>query len=114
MDIENLYLDFSPKEKQKFRCVLSCNNFELEFLFFDSPTLASWIAHFKVFCVQKNILEKYQLTKKLDKGGFATVYLSQNIDSGEIFAVKMIEKNKIITHRNYVSLGVTQPDVIYF
>lgn len=45
-------------------------------------------------------LGKYELGRILGEGNFGKVKLARNTDSGQLFAVKIIEKNKIIDHNN--------------
>ena len=41
-------------------------------------------------------LGKYQLGRILGEGNFGKVKLAKNLDSGQSFAVKILEKNRII------------------
>lgn len=45
-------------------------------------------------------LGKYELGRILGEGNFGKVKLARNTDSGQLFAVKIIEKTKIIDHNN--------------
>lgn len=45
-------------------------------------------------------LGKYELGKTLGEGNFGKVKLARNTDSGHFFAVKILEKNKIVDLNN--------------
>lgn len=45
-------------------------------------------------------LGKYELGKTLGEGNFGKVKLAKNTDSGKLYAVKILEKNKIIGPNN--------------
>ena len=44
-----------------------------------------------------HLQDKYQLGKVLGKGAFGTVYAAQNLKTGKTYAVKCIEKSKLVT-----------------
>lgn len=45
-------------------------------------------------------LGKYELGRTLGEGNFGKVKLARDTDSGQTFAVKILEKSKIIDHNN--------------
>lgn len=45
-------------------------------------------------------LGKYELGKTLGEGNFGKVKLARNTDSGQFYAAKILEKNKIINLNN--------------
>ena len=49
-------------------------------------------------------LGKYELGKTLGEGNFGKVKLAKNTDSGQFFAVKILEKNKIVNLNNTVQI----------
>lgn len=51
-----------------------------------------------------NLSRDYKLLDKIGKGGFGAVYKATNLFTGNIVAMKVVEKSKIKTIKNYVSL----------
>ena len=111
LNIENLYLDTLKGGTNWTSGVqLKCGgDFHLEALCNDHNTAETWMQHLSVFCVKTNLLENYKLSKNLDKGGFAVVYLGEHLTTGKKFAIKMVDKSKIKSKRNYVRVcGLTR------
>lgn len=77
--------------------------FSLEVLCFNSLVLFRLYSLLSRFSVKKTLFNEYKLLKRLDKGGFATVFLASKISGGKKYAIKMIEKKRIKSERNYVS-----------
>lgn len=52
-------------------------------------------ARLRETCIMNDFKDKFQITKIIDGGSSAKVFLSEEIDSGEVFAVKKFSKKRI-------------------
>ena len=90
-------------QKSRIQFELATNNFSLELFFFNDPELCyKWMQVLGKFCVKKNLSEDFKLKKKLDKGGFAVVYLGERKRDGALFALKFMDKRKVENEKSYV------------
>jgi len=64
-----------------------------------------WVEKLRRVCVSLNISYRYTFGKMLGKGNFAKVHLAQRKRDGKSFAIKTIEKSKILENpRNMISM----------
>ena len=75
----------------------------MEVYFRDSEEFQTWHTGLSRCCIKTDVLRFYKLKKKLDKGGFAVVYLGERKRDGEFFALKMMDKRKVDNEKSYVS-----------
>ena len=64
-----------------------------------------------------NIKDKYYFTEKLGMGGYGSVYLAKNKETGFTVAVKAIQKTKIEDYEDFVNemtilKGLDHPNII--
>lgn len=104
-----LYLNTqkSGKAETKISFKLETTDFSLEILCFEPSIFGRWLRYLSSYCIKTNFLDEYKIVEKLDKGGFATVYLGEKQKGGkEKVAFKLIDKSRIQTERNYVNFVV--------
>ena len=78
---------------------------EYEFYCKNSLNRENWMRSLARVCVSVNIGSYYKFDKILGKGNFAKVHLAWRKDNNKIFAIKTIEKRKILEHpRNLNSM----------
>ena len=103
LNIENFYMEGIRTSGGKMGGFqLKAGTLFLELYAQDNQSAESAVTALAKYCIRTNFLENYKLQKNLDKGGFAIVYLGTSLSTGQKFAIKMVEKNKIKTKRNYV------------
>ena len=69
--------------------------------------------------IQKELTD-FELLKVIGKGGFGKVYLVKKIDTGDIYAMKSIRKDRIleqdnvenITNEKQILLGIEHPFIV--
>lgn len=106
INIAYLYLSVEKnKETQStISFTLETEDFTIEFFCFEEKIFNCWVNYLSSYCIKTNFLHEYQILQKLDKGGFATVYLGHSL-KGKVkkkVALKLIEKKRIENERNYV------------
>lgn len=77
----------------------------LKFEFNSSEEFCKWFSALAKWCVKLNLSRDYKLLDKIGKGGFGAVYKATNLFDGDIVAMKVIEKSKIKTIKNYVRIS---------
>ncbi|KAM1650647.1 hypothetical protein ACFXTN_003329 [Malus domestica] len=50
----------------------------------------------------------YELGRTLGKGNFAKVKFARNVETGENFAIKVLDKEKVLKHKMIGQLGKSQ------
>jgi serine/threonine protein kinase len=65
-----------------------------------------WATELTKHCVKMSLAEDYKLLDMVGKGGFGKVYQARHLDTGAIVGLKVIEKTRIKTMKNYVGLGI--------
>lgn len=103
LNIENFYMEgIKTSGGRMGGFQLKAGSLFLEIYSSDNQTAESAVSFLAKYCIRTNFLENYKLQKNLDKGGFAIVYLGTSLATNQKFAIKMVEKSKIKTKRNYV------------
>ena len=69
---------------------------------FEKQVYENWVDHLGKYCIKTNLLTYYKLKKKLDKGGFAVVYLGERRRDKKEFALKLMDKRKVDNEKSYV------------
>lgn len=87
---------------------LVTDNMNLDIYFPDDPSSQEgFLTHISRYVVHTNLAKTYKLMDKIDKGGFGTVYKASKLGFSEgrgiQIALKVIQKEKIVTKKNYVS-----------
>jgi hypothetical protein len=100
LNIENLYLDKNFEKKIIF---LNTDIVAIDLYFSRSDEVVDWYALFSKFCVRVGLSLDYKLLDKIGKGGFGSVYKAKDLKNGGIVAMKVIEKSRIKTVKNYVN-----------
>ena len=98
-DFENFYI----KNKRLFTVTLRSDTVNAEFLVKDVHTELDLVNRFSMYGVLTRLPKTYTLEKRIGKGGFGTVYLAYHLDTAKTVALKIIEKSRIMTDKNYVS-----------
>ena len=116
IDLENLYL---IKGDQKNQILLKTDNFEVEVNLLSKQDsgvfggsegaktdgrVSSWCRELWRWCIRSGLSKDYKLLDKIGKGGFGSVYKARDLKNQEIVAMKVIEKSRIKTVKNYVSV----------
>jgi hypothetical protein len=104
LDIENFYLD---KDPENLLISLESDFIYIKFEFESQKEFCDWFLALSKWCVKLNLSRDYKLLDKIGKGGFGAVYKATNLFNGDIVAMKVIEKDKIKTIKNYVSFYPT-------
>lgn len=102
LNIENLYIDI---DEEKMEVYLGTDNLDVAFKFDSKEASRDWFSKFEVYCVKIGLSRRYRLLDKIGKGGFGSVYKGEDLISGENVAMKVIEKSRIKTFKNYVRLN---------
>ena len=98
-----MYLATEGNSKSKISFTLKTNKFKLDIFCFKKGILEDWMTHLAQYCIKTNFLEEFTLKKKLDKGGFAVVYLGERKKDKQVFALKLMDKRKVENEKSYVS-----------
>lgn len=69
-----------------------------------SASCESWLKSLSRVCVSLKLTDKYTLGKMLGKGTFAKVHLAWRKSDGKTFAVKTVEKSKILKTQRLTEL----------
>lgn len=113
LDVENMYLEIAKNaSKHASGFQLSTEGCLLQVECRDRQSAEAWIDRLAVYCVRFDIKDNYKILESLDKGGFAIVYLAQHLPTGKKVALKMVDRSKIKTARNYVGVTMTQTYMI--
>ena len=99
LNFENFYI----KSKKSFTITLLSDLLIAQIMVRDVDTQLDLVDRFSRFGVLTDLPKKYNLDKKIGKGGFGTVYLAKHHDTGNQVAIKVIEKYRIKSDKNYVS-----------
>ena len=67
-----------------------------DFYSYQESDIDMWYEHMKPICVLLNLNDAYERQNKIGKGNFATVYKYKRKSDGALFAVKSLEKKKIM------------------
>jgi tRNA A-37 threonylcarbamoyl transferase component Bud32 len=67
-----------------------------DFYSYQEKDIEEWYDHLIPFCVLLDLNNKYERMNKIGKGNFATVYKYKRKSDGKLFAVKSLEKKKIM------------------
>lgn len=104
LNIENMYLlEMINSSKIVQGVQLSTGNFILQVHCGETELAEDWISHLAKYCIRSNVQSNYKIVQNLDSGGFAIVYLADRLTKkGGKVAIKMVDKHKIKTKRNYV------------
>ena len=101
LNLDNLYFKILAGEQLKM--VLFTDGMLIEFLFEEEESMMAWGREFTKYCVKDSLSQDYKLLDLVGKGGFGKVYKARDLRNGQIVALKVIEKTKIKTNKNYVS-----------
>eukprot|EP01022_Parablepharisma_sp_SALTPOND_P024908 TRINITY_DN560_c0_g1_i1.p1 TRINITY_DN560_c0_g1~~TRINITY_DN560_c0_g1_i1.p1 ORF type:complete len:914 (-),score=67.53 TRINITY_DN560_c0_g1_i1:1166-3907(-) len=106
-----LKLDNPRLEKTEDRALNMCgfkiSGYKASYKFFckNIEDQDEWVEKLRKVCVSSNISYRYRFKNMLGKGNFAKVHLAQRKRDDESFAIKTIEKTKILENpRNMVSM----------
>lgn len=103
LNVENLYLlEMVNSLKIMQGIQLSTEGFILQVHCGDTPLAKAWVRHLSKYCIRSNLHNYFKILQNLDRGGFAIVYLAEQVSTGRKVAIKMVDKSKIKTKRNYV------------
>jgi len=102
INIENFY----HYEVQAGRINLRTDGFSLWLNFENEIVEKKFRKVIEKFCVLNDLDLIFKIIKKIDKGGFGTVYKAENKNTGELIALKKIDKSIIKTVKNYVRKSI--------
>lgn len=103
INVENMYLEIMKTPSGQIPGFqLRTGNFLLQVECHDHDSGAAWVTHLTVYCVRLDIKANYKIGEALDKGGFAVVYLAKHLTTDMTVALKVVDRAKIKTPKNYV------------
>jgi hypothetical protein len=98
VNIENLYHFQAEQSVMNLRT----DRFSLWLRFNEDSKSENFRKFIEKFCIFNDLDLVFKIIKKIDKGGFGTVYQAQNKFTGKMVALKKIDKTNITTVKNYV------------
>ena len=82
--------------------MLKTDTFGLELQFRSEEDQRKFVETVRAYVIHTNLEQSYKIIKKLDKGGFGTVFKAKKKISEELVALKKVDKSKIKSIKNYV------------
>lgn len=102
LNIENLYIDI---DEEKFEIYFGTDNLDVAFRFLDKKTCQNFFSKIEIYCIKIGLSRRYKLLDKIGKGGFGSVYKGLDLETGKKVAMKVVEKTRIKTLKNYVKFS---------
>ncbi|CAG9328171.1 unnamed protein product [Blepharisma stoltei] len=81
-------------EEERYGFKIFQNTISQDFFVKSSEDLDIWINHLSSISIMTDLEDDYSFIKQIGKGSFADVYLAQDLDNDDKYAIKRISKNK--------------------
>jgi len=92
-----------PFEEQKegtirFGFSLTCGRNKEDFYTKSQEELDKWLDALESICILRDMVDDFAIIRQIGQGGQSQVFLAQNLNSGELVAVKHFDKQRFLNH----------------